>query len=185
MRTGEIFKKDLRYRHRLGGLAVWIILAAVAAPALADEPIVVQIDKVSLVRPETASKVVMITNPNIADAVMEKSDLIFLIGKEVGETQLLLLDGEGEEILNQAVVVVPPGPRHVSVHRNSEEAILSCAPRCVVIEREERGRPPSAASAAAPAAPAPAGPGAASGAAPAGAPAIPDATIPPAEGLEY
>lgn len=95
----------------------------------------------------TAS-VVMVANPQIADVVLERNNLLFILGKQPGETRLYVYNGSGKPMLERDVVVVPQGDRTVTIMRDGQPNEYSCAPRCVSLERRV------AAPAAAPAAPA-------------------------------
>lgn len=112
------------------------ILLLGASPANAGETIIVPVHKVEVVKLDRIPSVVLIANPTIADVAVESERLIFLFGLEPGETNLLILDAEGEEILSAPVVVVPILERQVTVNRASanEEATYSCAPRCAAVK---------------------------------------------------
>lgn len=105
-----------------------IMLAARAAAAA--ETLDVTVDKGTLLRLETNAKIVLLAQPAIADAVIESPRLIFILGRRPGETNLFVLDARGRVIVEADVVVRANGPRHVSIHRGTSEATLSCAPRC-------------------------------------------------------
>ncbi len=112
------------------------LLPALLAVALAGragsaaEPVEVTLDKGHLLHLDTAAKVVLVAQPGIVDAVIENPRTIFLLGRRLGETNLFVLDGAGREIMAADVVVVPQDDRHVTVNRSTEEATMSCYPRC-------------------------------------------------------
>ena len=103
--------------------------------ANAGEVINVPVHNAELVRLDRDASVVLIANPVIANVAVESERLIFVIGLEVGETNLYILDAEGKEILTAAVVVVPILDRRVTVDRanKNETVALSCSPRCVYV----------------------------------------------------
>lgn len=117
----------------------WVIptLAAgalLATPAAADV-IRIPLDKAEILRLDTAASVVVVGSPEVADAVVESPKLILLIGKKTGETNLLLMNGKGEQIREYKLLVVPESDRHVTVHRGSEIVnTLSCNPTCVGVK---------------------------------------------------
>ena len=125
-------------------LAVLSTVLALASFSSAQgaEPVRVTLDKYELVRLDTDVATVLIANPAIADVAVEKSRLLFLIGRSPGETMLVLLDEAGREIMNTSIVVVPNLEREVTVHRGAVEATFSCAPRCTTIPNPGR-RPPA------------------------------------------
>ena len=113
----------------------------------ATETIKVIVNKARLMRLEGNAEVVLIANPEIADVVIDSPDLIFLLGVETGETSLLILDANQNELLNANVLVIaseekstasvqPTKPKkeenviEVKVLRRGEQTTLSCKPRC-------------------------------------------------------
>jgi hypothetical protein len=120
-------------------LAMRFLLAGIfmlgALSANAAEPIIVPIHTVKVVKLDRDASVVLIANPVIANVAVESKRLIFVFGLEPGETNLVVLDSDGEEILTAPVVVVPILERRVTISRVNvnEEATFSCAPRCVIV----------------------------------------------------
>ncbi|MFQ5785710.1 MAG: pilus assembly protein N-terminal domain-containing protein [Alphaproteobacteria bacterium] len=102
--------------------------APVSDPA--DDALRLIIDKSHLLRLTEDAATVMVANPGIADVVVESPRMVFLVGRDVGETNLIILDSAGKEILETPLVVVPNPVRQVTIHRNTVEATLSCMPRC-------------------------------------------------------
>jgi hypothetical protein len=117
--------------YRLVPLAMRFLVAGIfmlgALSANAGEPIIVPIHNVKVVKLDRDASVVLIANPVIANVAVESKRLIFVFGLEPGETNLVVLDSEGEEILTEPVVVVPILERRVTVSRVNvnEEAAYS------------------------------------------------------------
>ena len=118
-----------------------VLALASFSSAQGSEAVRVTLDKYELVRLNADVATVLIANPAIADVVVEKSRLLFLIGRSPGETMLVLLDKAGREIMNAAIVVVPNLEREITVHRGAVEATFSCAPRCAGIPNPGRRAP--------------------------------------------
>lgn len=108
-----------------------MIAACLAFQDAAAETLEVVLEKGHLIRLNQNAKVVLVAQPEIADAVIQSPRLIFILGKRPGETNLFILDSEGREIMQTDLVVRPNRFRHVTVHRSTAEATLSCVPRCV------------------------------------------------------
>ena len=108
-----------------GACLLWL-----APAAMAGETIQVVVDKAEVLRLSVDASTILTANPEIIDLAVESPQLILLLGKRPGETNLIVLDSKGKEILDADVVVVPNLERHVTVYRNTEESTLSCAPRC-------------------------------------------------------
>ena len=95
----------------------------------------VALDKVEILRLEKPASVVLVGTPEIADVTVESPRLILLVGKKTGETNLLILNGQGETVYTFTLVVVPEIDRHVTVHRSSDGvSTLSCEPTCVAVK---------------------------------------------------
>mgnify|MGYP001187119630 CR=1 FL=1 len=126
-----------RPHRRPGPIAVFIgfAIAALIAGAAGAETLNVTLGKAKLLRLETAVATVVIGNPDVADVTVESTRLVFVIGQAIGETNLMVLDSGGAEIVNYDVVVVPALDRQVTIHRSTDEmATMSCDPRCEGIE---------------------------------------------------
>lgn len=98
--------------------------------AAAANAVSVQVGKSRILKLNGAASVVMIGEPTIADVIVERHGMIFVLGRQAGETNLFILDSEGKTILSTDVVVTPIERRHVNVTRGTEDAALSCNPRC-------------------------------------------------------
>ena len=86
--------------------------------------------------PELAT-IAVIGNPKIADVLVEKNDIVFIFGREVGETSLHILNQKGEIILNAPVKVpISNSGNNVFLHKGVKEVTLQCSTRCVIVSQE-------------------------------------------------
>jgi len=136
-------------RHRT--LALLAGVAALAgmlgsAEAQSDRALRVTVNKAEVVALNGTAAVVLVANPQIADVVLERNNLLFVLGKQAGETRLYVYNGAGKPMIEREIVVVPQADRTVTVIRNGDADEYSCAPRCVSLER--RAAAPAAAPAA-------------------------------------
>jgi pilus assembly protein CpaC len=136
----------LRAMGTLAGIiAIWAILLPGSGLA---ETINVTLHKTQALKISRAAATILVGKAEIADVSVESRRLIFLTGKSAGETNLLIYDGTGNEILNADLVVAPEGRRHVTIYRSTEDmATLSCDPRCTRVPNpdvlEERAAAPT------------------------------------------
>ena len=123
-------------------LAAFTVLSLFATlPAAAHETtsaadrtsISIAVSKANVVRLQRDAGVVLVAKPEIADVAIESPRLIFVIGRNVGETNLYVFDGNGREMVNADVVVIANPERHVTVHRAIKEHTFICAPRCAQV----------------------------------------------------
>ncbi len=98
--------------------------------AAVAETLRIPVDKAQLIRLDSDAASVLIADPDIADVAIESPRLIFIVGRRAGETNIFILDGDGREIMNPSVVVVPNLRRRVTVERGFPGALQTCARRC-------------------------------------------------------
>ncbi len=128
-----------RRRNTLGAglrrtLAVLVAgLSLAASGAWAQEALNVQVGKAAKLALSEQPNVVVVGNPAIADVIVENSRLIFLMGLMPGETNLIVLDRRGNELISAPIVVTPSDARTVTVNRDVAEFTFSCNPRCAGI----------------------------------------------------
>ena len=111
------------------------VLSVFGLPTMVGEPLQVTLNKTTILRIARNASTVTIGNPEYADITVESPRLIFLVGKEVGETNLLILDANDAEIHDFDIVVVPESRRHLTVHRSATEVTtFNCDPRCTAVK---------------------------------------------------
>lgn len=130
----------------------WILVGLGVLLAFRDASagtIELMVDKGHLIKLPQNADVVLVAEPEIANAVIESPRLIFVLGKRPGETNLFVMDKAGNLILTTDVVVSPNDPRQLTIYRGDRSVTMKCLPKCI-------GGPGSGApsGAAAPAAPA-------------------------------
>ena len=128
LRLGALLRRLLIVTLSLGGVS-----GAIISRVEATEVITVEIGKAILVQLSATPKVVMLGNPNIADVVIESNGLLFVLGKELGETNLIILNDKGEVLVSSPVIVALGKKRHITIDRGQKIFTLSCNPRCVPI----------------------------------------------------
>ncbi|MEQ8268513.1 MAG: pilus assembly protein N-terminal domain-containing protein [Parvibaculum sp.] len=73
---------------------------------------------------------VMVGNPAIADVAVEGSQLVYVMGRSYGRTNIIALDGEGKTILDMNVNVVSQNASTVTLMRGTGQLSYNCTPRC-------------------------------------------------------
>jgi hypothetical protein len=110
---------------------------AVAGVAAADDVISVVWRKAQFLPIKGDPASIIIGDPNVTDVSIEGPGKILIFGKVPGETNLMVLDANGEVLINAAVVVTPESARHVSIISPSESAYTertwNCYGRCVQV----------------------------------------------------
>lgn len=107
---------------------------ALPIPAAAQQsrPVVlrVTVDHATVLTLAAAPAVVLIADPQVADIVDERNNLMFVLGRKPGATNLLAFDGSGRRLLDREIVVVPENANTVTVTRANDQTEYICAPRC-------------------------------------------------------
>jgi hypothetical protein len=120
-----------RRAKRCAVLAFALAAAAFgAAPARADS-VTVSIDRAQVMHLPERVTTIVIGNPLIADASLQRGGILVLTGKGFGETNLLALDREGHMVMDKTVQV--RGPQNgdlVVVYRGVDRETYSCMPLC-------------------------------------------------------
>lgn len=113
-----------------------LVLALVAvgflggATARADT-VTVSVDQARVMKLPGQVATIVIGNPLIADATLQRGGVLIVTGKGYGETNLLALDRSGGVVLNKTVQVL--GPEDVNlvyVYKGIERESYSCTPEC-------------------------------------------------------
>ena len=128
------FKLPVTMTRLAVSLAAIISTGSIAAPTLAsDGYYTVPLNKNEMVRLPAPASAVIIGDPNIADVSIHSSDIILVIGRSFGETNLIVLDEAGQTIMNTDIQVVGSNPRgRVRVFNVGEgRETYSCTPECL------------------------------------------------------
>ena len=84
---------------------------------------------------------VIVGNSKVADATVADAQTIVLTGKAFGTTNLVLLDGEGNALLDERILVSIDEGNTVRMFRQTERTVLSCTPSCEIhqaLDSEEK-----------------------------------------------
>jgi len=105
--------------------------ATLLAPALMAGELVTM-DKTHVLKLPRPASAVLIGNPDIADVSVFSDDTLFLLGRGFGQTDLLVLDSNGEVILQTDVTVIGArSPQNVTMITGSTERnTFHCQPYC-------------------------------------------------------
>jgi len=65
-----------------------------------------ELNKTEIVRLPGPATSIIVGNPKIADVTVQASDLLFVVGRGYGETNLIILDNQGNTMMNADLQVV-------------------------------------------------------------------------------
>jgi Flp pilus assembly secretin CpaC len=128
---------------RMSFLVAGVIAALVAgsaASARADAGIDVVMNQAKIVKLSRAADTIVVGNPAIADASVQDATTIVLTGKGFGVTNLVVLDDQGNPIVDEQVTVSRQTVDSVRIYRRAEIQTLSCTPYCESSYKSEAER---------------------------------------------
>lgn len=108
------------------------LTASLAGEATDAGGIVLALDHARVMRLVGGVTTIIIGNPAIADASMPDPGTIVLTGKSYGETNMVMLNDQGEVLAEQTLRVTVRGQSLVSVYRGVQRTTLSCSPTCEI-----------------------------------------------------
>lgn len=143
-----------------------LVVAALAAASTAQAAVRVPVNQAMRVSLRGQAADVIVGNPAIADVNVLDGRTVYLVGKQTGVTNLVILDGAGRTLFSDTVVVGNAtgagGSDTVTIARGRTMQDVSCTPVCASVTASSTDSasmppppPPAAISqAAAPAVPA-------------------------------
>src|SRR5580765_5199026 len=111
-------------------LAALLAVPAFVLPARAGAGIEVTMNQAKIVKLTRPADTIVVGNPLIADASVQDASTIVLTAKGFGVTNLVILDAEGNPIVDEQVTVVRQAANSVQVYRRASIQTLSCTPYC-------------------------------------------------------
>lgn len=113
-------------------IAGFMALAADRVAAADDGMMRVFLNHAKVLKLDRPVSKVIVGNAKVADATVADSQTIVLTGKAFGTTNLVLLDAEGNALLDERILVSIDEGNTVRMFRQTERTVLSCTPSCEV-----------------------------------------------------
>lgn len=120
-------------KHRAAAFAFALLLGAPVVPVHAageGGPVSVKVNMARILRISAPANTVIIGNPRVADVTIQDPQTLVLTGKSYGQTNLIVLDAQGNPIADTLVEVVQAQGDMVTVYMGNARTTLSCAPVC-------------------------------------------------------
>ncbi|WP_426231006.1 pilus assembly protein N-terminal domain-containing protein [Pararhizobium sp. DWP3-4] len=100
-------------------------------PAVAaDEMLNVFMNQARVLKLDRPVSKVIIGNSDVADATVADAKTIVLTGRSFGTTNLVILDTDGNAIVDERILVSIDEGNTVRVFRQTVRSVLSCTPNC-------------------------------------------------------
>ena len=113
-----------------GFLAVTPDLPGVLASKASAADLLVNTDEATIHRLTQKAATIIVGNPSIADVNIQRGNLLVVMGKSPGTTNIIALDQAGATINEVSVHVRNTGNRSVTLHLGSGRYSYNCAPTC-------------------------------------------------------
>ncbi len=96
----------------------------------ADEMLNVFMNQARVLKLDRPISKVIIGNSDVADATVADAKTIVLTGRSFGTTNLVILDTDGNAIVDERILVSIDEGNTVRVFRQTVRSVLSCTPNC-------------------------------------------------------
>lgn len=107
------------------------LLLGAQVPASGEENMLrVYMDHARVLKLDRPVSKVIIGNSDVADATVADSKTIVLTGRNFGTTNLVLLDSDGNAIVDERILVSIDEGNTVRVFKATDRTVLSCTPNC-------------------------------------------------------
>lgn len=106
----------------------WQSIAAETSDSI--DALKIIIDRAKVVRIAHPADTIIVGNPSIVDATIQDSRTIVLTGRNFGVTNLIILDSEGDAIVDETIVVQGHETNTVRIYRQAIRETLACSPVC-------------------------------------------------------
>lgn len=124
----------MRRLSRKFSWALGLALSATSLLPLSSHAEMARIDVImnqaTIVKLTRAADTIVIGNPAIADAAVQDSTTIVLTGKGFGTTNMVVLDVDGEPIVDQQITVSRNDTNSLRIYRRASMQTYSCTPYC-------------------------------------------------------
>lgn len=130
METARTLATSRAMRLVIGILLSQACLAIGAARAEESDMLRVYMDHARVLKLDRPVSKVIVGNADVADATVADAKTIVLTGRNFGTTNLVLLDADGNAIVDERILVSIDEGNTVRVFRQTERSVLSCTPIC-------------------------------------------------------
>lgn len=113
-----------------GALALSGALASGPARAEDDTVLRVYMNSARVLKLDRPVSKVIVGNSDVADATVADAQTIVLTGRAFGTTNLVLLDADGNAIVDERILVSIDEGNTVRVFKATTRTVLSCSPNC-------------------------------------------------------
>lgn len=133
-----VFTRHCRQTIKSSLLALSFLAVSLSATATAsasdrddaNDALKIIIDRAKVVRIAKPADTIIVGNPSIVDATIQDSRTIVLTGRNFGLTNMIILDSDGDAIVDETIVVQGHETNTVRIYRQAIRETLACSPVC-------------------------------------------------------
>jgi Flp pilus assembly secretin CpaC len=125
-----MYQFDRRFTALAAVLALLTAMIVSAPAAAADDILRVYMNSARILKLDRPVSKVIVGNSEVADATVADSKTIVLTGRAYGTTNLVLLDADGNAIVDERILVSIDESNTVRVYKATARTVLSCTPNC-------------------------------------------------------
>lgn len=114
----------------LGRAAIAMSAAALFSAQAQAAGFLVEINQQKALHLSAPATAVMVGNPAIADVTVLGPQLVYVLGRSYGSTNLIALDASGKQITELNVSVMSPSSSTVTLTKGTGQLTYNCTPRC-------------------------------------------------------
>lgn len=108
-----------------------LLAIGLAQPSMADDGLMrVFLNHAKVLKLDRPVSKVIVGNAKVADATVADAQTIVLTGKAFGTTNLVLLDSDGNALLDERVLVSIDEGNTLRLFRQTTRKVYSCTPAC-------------------------------------------------------
>lgn len=126
------FIKSLYIKRRVAKaslVAFFAICTLTFTPAMA-ETLRIEVNKASILKLTQAPTTIIIGNPALADVTPQENNILVLVGKASGRTNIIILDENGDIMHNYDIAVQEEQSGNLTLYKAGKQWSYSCAPYC-------------------------------------------------------
>lgn len=111
--------------------AIALLVLSLPLPALAQsDAIGVTVNMARILRINSPAATVVVGNPGVADVTIQDPQTLILTGRSFGTTNLIIMDQQGNPIVDTFVNVVQGDNDLLTVYQGAARTTLACEPVC-------------------------------------------------------
>lgn len=110
-------------------IAIIFFIISFISPVLA-ETLRIEVNKASILKLTQTPTTIIIGNPALADVTPQENNILVLVGKASGRTNIIILDDAGEVMHNYDIAVQEEQDGNLTLYKAGKQWSYSCAPFC-------------------------------------------------------